>query len=114
MGVISMTETSMADKPTQVSKTDIPVYEKQQLVAGIFASKEAADSAMEKIKDLRLQLQKVNASNILVLTKNDKGKVDINIIDIISTSNVNIPRWLRVLQRTLQPLLASQWAAQLS
>ena len=90
MGVISMTETSMADKPTQVSKADIPVSEKQQLVAGIFASKSAADAVMEKIKDLRPQLQMVNASNILVLAKDDKGKVDINIIDIGSTSGVNI------------------------
>jgi hypothetical protein len=32
----------------------------------------------------------VNASNILILAKDDKGKVDINIIDIESSSGVNI------------------------
>jgi hypothetical protein len=81
----------MAEKPkTQVSKVNIPLSEKQQLVAGVFASKSAAIATMEKIKDLRPQLQMVNASNILVLAKDDKGKVDINIIDISSTSGVNI------------------------
>jgi hypothetical protein len=45
---------------------------------------------MEKIKGLYPQLQMVKASNILVLAKDDKGKVDINIIDIGSTSGVNI------------------------
>jgi phosphopantetheinyl transferase (holo-ACP synthase) len=63
--------------------------EKHRLVAGIFASKEAADAAMKKIKDLRPRLQKVNASNILVLAKDNKGKVEINIIDIDSTSGTN-------------------------
>jgi hypothetical protein len=81
----------MAEKPkTQVSKVNIPISEKQQLVAGVFASKSAANAAMEKIKDLRPQLQMVNASNILVLAKDYKGKVEINIIDIGSTSGVNI------------------------
>lgn len=78
------------DPTTQVSKADILLSEKLQLVAGVFASKAAADAAMEKIKELHTQLQMVNASNILVLAKNDKGKVDINIIDIGSTSGVNI------------------------
>lgn len=81
----------MAENPTtQVSKADMTLSEKQQLVAGVFASKAAANAAMEKIKGLYPQLQMVKASNILVLAKDDKGKVDINIIDIGSTSGVNI------------------------
>ncbi|AKB28998.1 hypothetical protein MSSIT_2279 [Methanosarcina siciliae T4/M] len=76
--------TAIAEKPVK------PLTEKRQLVAGIFASKASADAAMEKIKSLGPQLQKVNASNILVLAKDDKGKVDINIIDIGSTSGMNI------------------------
>jgi hypothetical protein len=81
----------MAENPkTQASQANMPPPEKQQLVAGVFASKTAADAAMEKIKGLGPQLQMVNASNILVLSKDDKGKVDISIIDIGSTSGVNI------------------------
>lgn len=59
-------------------------------MAGVFTSKTDADAAMEKIKGIRPQLQMVNASNILVLAKDGKSKVDINIIDIGSTSGVNI------------------------
>jgi hypothetical protein len=77
----------MAENPiTQVSKVDMPLSEKQQLVAGVFASKAAADYAMEKVKGFYSQLQMVNDSNILVLAKDDKCKIEINIIDIISTS----------------------------
>jgi hypothetical protein len=68
----------------------MPISEKQQLVAGVFASKAAADTAMEKVKGLYPQLQMVKASNILVLAKDDKGKVNINIIDTGSNSGVNI------------------------
>jgi hypothetical protein len=81
---------SIADKTTQVSKANMPLSEKQQLVAGVFASKTVADAAMEKIKDLRPLLQTMNASNVLVLAKDYKGKVDINIIDIGSISRVDI------------------------
>ncbi|WP_269849905.1 DUF1254 domain-containing protein [Methanosarcina horonobensis] len=81
----------MVENPTtEVSKANMLLSEKQQLVAGVFASKTAADAAMEKIKSLSSQLQMMNASNILVLAKNDKGKVDTSIIDIGSTSGVNI------------------------
>jgi hypothetical protein len=67
-----------------------PLPEKQQLVAGVFASKAAADAAMKKIEGLGSQLQRVNASNILVLTRDDTGKVDVSIIDIGSSSDMNI------------------------
>lgn len=87
---LSMTKASLADKPAQVPKADIPIHEKQQLVVGVFSSKSAADAAMNKIEDLRPQLQKVNASNILFLAKDEKGKVNINTIDIGSNSEVNI------------------------
>jgi hypothetical protein len=81
---------SVVEKPkTKVSKANMLLPEKHRLVAGIFASKEAADAAMKKIKDLRPRLHKVNASNILVLAKDNKGKVEINIIDIGSTSGTN-------------------------
>ncbi|WP_141241807.1 DUF1254 domain-containing protein [Methanosarcina spelaei] len=81
---------SVVEKPKiQDSKANMLLPEKHRLVAGIFASKEAADAAMKKIKDLRPRLQKVNASNILVLAKDNKGKVEINIIDIGSTSGTN-------------------------
>jgi hypothetical protein len=81
---------SVVEKPKiQDSKANMLLPEKHRLVAGIFASKEAADAAMKKIKDLRPRLQKVNASNILVLAKDNKGKVEINIIDIDSTSGTN-------------------------
>jgi hypothetical protein len=66
------------------------VSERQQLVAGVFSSKAVADNAMKNVKSLSPQLQKVNASNILVLAKDNKGKVDISVIDIGSTSGVNI------------------------
>lgn len=81
----------MAENPKiQVSKADMPLSEKQKLVAGVFASKAAADAAMERIKELCTQIQMAKASNVLVLAKDDKGKVDINIIDIGSTSGMNI------------------------
>jgi hypothetical protein len=89
-GIVALAEriaaglTAIAEKPVK------PLSEKRQLVAGVFASKAAADAAMEKIKSLSSQLRIANASNILVLAKDDKGKVDINIIDIGSTSRVNI------------------------
>jgi hypothetical protein len=39
----------MAENPvTQVSKANMPLSEKQQLVVGVLASKAAADDAMEK------------------------------------------------------------------
>lgn len=75
---------------TQVSKADIPRYEKQRLVAGVFASKAVVETAMEKIRELSPQLQMMNASSILVFTKDDKGEVEVNTIDIGSISGVNI------------------------
>jgi hypothetical protein len=55
VGVTSMIETSTADKPTKVSKANVPKSEKQQLVAGVFASKSAAEAAMGKVHDQRKQ-----------------------------------------------------------
>ncbi len=75
---------------TQVSKADFSISEKQQLVAGVFASKAAAHTAMENIRGLSPQLQMMNASSIIVLTKDDKGEVEVDTIDIGSTSGVNI------------------------
>jgi hypothetical protein len=81
---------SMAEKPkTQASQANMPPPEKQQLVAGVFASKTAADAAMEKIKGWS-PASDGERQNILVLSKDDKGKVEISIIDIGSTSGVNI------------------------
>lgn len=74
----------------QVSKANMSISERQQLVAGVFSSKAVADNAMKKIKMFSPKLKKVNASDVLVLAKDDKGKVHINAIDIGSTSDVNI------------------------
>lgn len=73
----------------RVSKPE-PPPEKQQLVAGVFAGRAAADAALKKIEGLGPQLRMTNASNILVLAKDDTGKVDVSSIDIGSSSGVNI------------------------
>lgn len=75
---------------THVSKAEKLLPEKQQLVAGVFASKEAGYAAIKKIEGYGPQLRMVNASNILVLAKDDSSKVDVSIIDIGSSSSVNI------------------------
>ena len=64
--------------------------EKQQLVAGVFANKATAEAAMNKVKGLGPMLQMVNASNLIVLAKDENGKVDINIVDIGSKSGLNM------------------------
>jgi len=81
----------MVENPnTQVSKANMQISERQQLVAGVFPSKALADDATKRIKSLSPQLRKVNTSNILVLAKDNKGNVDISVLEIGSTSNVNI------------------------
>lgn len=56
----------MAENPaSQVLKADVTQSEKQQLVAGVFASRVVADAALEKIEGLHLQFQAMNTSNIL-------------------------------------------------
>ncbi len=64
--------------------------EQQQLVAGVFATKAAYDAAAGKIKGMGPQLQMVNASNLLILAKDEAGKVDVNVLDISSSSGVDV------------------------
>ncbi len=73
----------------RVSKPE-PLPEKQHLVAGVFASRAAADAALETIERLRSRLRMVNVSNILVLAKNDQGEVGVSVIEIGSTSGVDV------------------------
>jgi len=67
-----------------------PLPEQQHLVAGVFASRAAADAALETIERLRSRLRMVNASYILVLAKNDQGEVGVSVIEIGSTSGVDV------------------------
>ena len=67
-----------------------PLPEQQHLVAGVIASRAAADAALETIERLRSRLRMVNASYILVLAKNDQGEVGVSVIEIGSTSGVDV------------------------
>ncbi|MFN8498529.1 MAG: DUF1254 domain-containing protein [Anaerolineae bacterium] len=77
-------ETNMAQPQSTAT------IENQQLVAGVFATKAAYDAAAGKIKAMGPQLQVVNASNLLVLEKDDSGKVHVDVLDIGSASGVDL------------------------
>ena len=64
--------------------------EKQQLVAGVFASKAAFDAVAGKLKTMGPQLQMVNASNLLVIAKDDAGNVDVDVLDVGSAAGLNL------------------------
>ncbi len=64
--------------------------EKQQLVAGVFASKAAYDAVASKLKTMGPQLQMVNASNLLVIAKDDAGNVDVDVLDIGSSTGLDL------------------------
>ena len=64
--------------------------EQQQLVAGVFASKAGYDAVAGKLKTMGPQLQMVNASNLLVIAKDDAGKVDVDVLDIGSSAGLDL------------------------
>lgn len=64
--------------------------EKQQLVAGVFATKAGYDAVAGKLKTMGPQLQMVNASNLLVIAKDDAGKVDVDVLDIGSSAGLDL------------------------
>lgn len=65
-------------------------WRRRSVVAGVFSTKAAADAAMAKIKSIGPQLAMVDASNILVIVKDEAGKVEVNTLDIGSASGVDI------------------------
>lgn len=79
-----------AEEKMQPPYTRMPLDERQQLVAGVFSSKAAADAAMMKIKGLSSHLQMVHASNILMAAKDNKERIEVSIIDIGAIPGVNI------------------------
>jgi hypothetical protein len=62
----------------------------QQLVAGVFATQAGYDAAAGKIKAMGPQLQMVNASNLLVLSKDEESKVEVSVLDLGSSSGVDL------------------------
>ena len=73
-----------------MAETQTTTVENQQLVAGVFATKAAYAAAAGRIKAMGPQLQVVNASNLLVLEKDDSGKVHVDVLDIGSASGVDL------------------------
>jgi hypothetical protein len=64
--------------------------ETQQLVAGVFATTAVYDAVAGKIKSMGPQLQMVNASNLLVIAKDEAGKVAVDVLDIGSSAGADI------------------------
>ncbi len=57
---------------------------------GVFASKAGYDAVAGKLKTMGPQLQMVNASNLLVIAKDDAGKVDVDVLDVGSSAGVDL------------------------
>jgi uncharacterized membrane protein len=64
--------------------------ETQQLVAGVFPTKALYDAVASKIKTMGPQLQLVNASNLLVIAKDEAGKVDIDVLDVGASTGADL------------------------
>jgi uncharacterized membrane protein len=80
-------KTVMAAADTQAVEV---TPETQQLVAGVFATQAAYDAAAAKIKTMGPQLQVVNASNLLVIAKDEAGKVAIDVLDVGASSGADL------------------------
>lgn len=93
-GSATAAETPAADAAPAVAAAAVAAAvvapEKQQLVAGVFPSKGAYDAVAGKLKTMGPQLQMVNASNLLVIAKDDAGKVDVDVLDVGSSAGVDL------------------------
>ncbi|MFN8483401.1 MAG: DUF1254 domain-containing protein [Anaerolineae bacterium] len=87
-----------------MAETQTTTVENQQLVAGVFATKAAYNAAAGRIKAMGPQLQVVNASNILLLEKDEGGKVHVDVLDIGSSSGVDLEAMAERVTRNLDTL----------